>query len=85
MYIFVFPLFYNIINFSGGDIGVPLGQHSLHVVGQFALEHHLAARRGVDETQRAGVQSLTRQQREAIFDELLVFVECGALQYAVAA
>ena len=58
--------------FVGEVAGVvfPLGDKGGHVGGEVAVEVHLLAGLGVDETEGLGVQGLAGAQLEAVVDEL---------------
>lgn len=55
------------------DIAAPFVEDSLEVGGQFRFKKRELAGGGMHETQRLGMQGLSRHQCETITDKLLIF------------
>lgn len=62
----------------------PFGEAGAEVIGEGCLEMEVLAGGWVVETQYHGMKCLSRQEREAVFDKLLVAAEGSALEDAVA-
>ena len=72
--------------FSGSCLCIspPLFYEDLHILSQFAFEHHLLARFRMNEPEGFRLQGMARTYFEAVVDELFVFGEYRPFDDAVA-